>query len=351
MKSASSWQWNCPVSVDAQAACVTLAHSEGGRLMRRLLSEVIHPCLENHQRFADAATLAPSQHTLAFSTDSYVVTPLFFPGGNIGSLAVYGTTNDLAVSGALPRWLSLSLIIEEGLPIAVLECVLKGMARAARECNVQIITGDTKVVPHGEADGLFINTSGIGEMINPILPGPELLKEGDILIITGPVGRHGIAILAAREQLDLTPAPVSDCASLLPACLRLKEELGSVIRAMRDATRGGVTAVLHEWAIASGKSLMINEKQVPVDAMTKCTCELLGMEPLHLACEGTMVVAVDKNYAQQALSALRTVSVSQHATIIGQVQPKSMAPVIIRRILGREQSLDEPSGSPLPRIC
>lgn len=347
----SAWQLNCPVSVSAQSDCVTLAHGEGGRIMRRLLDQVIHPSLGISPRFADAALVQPAGNRLAFSTDSYVVTPLFFPGGDIGKLAVYGTCNDLAVSGAIPRWLSLALILEEGLPLPVLEKVLQSIAKAAVECQIQIVTGDTKVVPHGEADGLFLNTTGIGEMADPILPGPETLQVDDALIVSGPIGRHGIAILAAREQLDFHPAPASDGASLFPAIQALRSAIGSEVRAIRDATRGGVTTVLHEWAIASGKSLFIDENRIPVDAVTRSACELLGLDPLHLACEGTMLLAVTSNHAEQALTILRTLDVSRQAAIIGAVRPRAITPVIIRRALGREQSLDEPTGAPLPRIC
>ncbi|HQR05206.1 MAG TPA: hydrogenase expression/formation protein HypE [Gemmatales bacterium] len=345
------WQFNCPVSVSAQSDCVTLAHGEGGRLMRRLLDHVIHPSLRIKPRFADAAFLRPTGNRLAFSTDSYVVSPLFFPGGDIGTLGVYGTCNDLAVTGAIPRWLSLSLIIEEGLPLPVLEKVLQSVAQTTAECQIQIVTGDTKVVPHGEIDGLFLNTTGIGELIDPIPPGPEGLQVNDVLIVSGPIGRHGIAILAAREQLDFQPAPASDCAPLFPAIQALRSAIGSEVRALRDATRGGVTAVLHEWAIASGKTLFLDESRIPVDSVTRSACELLGLEPLHLACEGTMLLAVASTHAEQAVSILRTIDVSRQAAIIGTVQPRTIAPVIIRRVLGREQSLDEPTGAPLPRIC
>lgn len=346
-----AWQLNCPVSISAQSDCVTLAHGEGGRLMRRLLDQVIHPGLGISPRFADAAQLQVDGNRLAFSTDSYVVSPLFFPGGDIGTLAVYGTCNDLAVSGAVPRWLSLSLILEEGLPIPVLLKVLQSIALAAAECRIQIVTGDTKVVPHGDADGMFLNTTGIGELVDPVPAGPEALQPGDALIVSGPIGRHGIAILAAREQLDFIPAPATDGASLIPAIQALRAAIGPEVRAMRDATRGGVTAVLHEWAIASGKTLYLDEKRIPVDAATQSACELLGLEPMHLACEGTMVLAVASAFAEQAVALLRNVSVSKDAAIIGTVQHRAVTPVIIRRMLGREQSLDEPTGTPLPRIC
>lgn len=346
-----SWQLNCPVNLTARTDSVTLAHGEGGRQMRLLLEEVIHPSLGTKSCITDAASLQTSRNRLAFSTDSYVVSPLFFPGGDIGTLAVYGTVNDLAVSGAIPRWLSLSLIIEEGLPIAVLQKVLQSVAQAASSCRVEIVTGDTKVVTHGEADGIFLNTAGVGELIDPIQPGPQALQDGDVLIVTGPVGRHGTAILAAREQLGFSPAPMSDCASLLPAVQALHQQVGAAIRSMRDATRGGVTAVLHEWASASGKTLYIDEKLFPTDARVQSVCELLGLESLHLACEGTMLVSVDKAHAEPALKALRSMPGSQHAAIIGSVQSRAITPVVIRRLLGREQSLDEPSGAPLPRIC
>jgi len=346
-----AWQLNCPVSVSAQSDCVTLAHGEGGRLMRQLLDRVIHPSLGITPRFADAACVELTSSKLAFSTDSYVVSPLFFPGGDIGTLSVYGTCNDLAVSGAVPRWLSLSLILEEGLPLPVLEKVLQSVGKAALECQIQIVTGDTKVVRHGEADGIFLNTTGIGELIDPVPPGPEALQMDDVLIVSGPIGRHGIAILAAREQLDFHPAPASDGATLFPAVQALRDAIGSEVRALRDATRGGVAATLHEWAIASGKTIFVEEKRIPVDAITRSACELLGLEPLHLACEGTMVLAVASSHAEKAVSILRSVQVSREAAIIGAVRSRAITPVIIRRTLGREQSLDESTGAPLPRIC
>lgn len=349
--STGSWQLNCPVNVTSSSPTITLGHGEGGRLMRRLLDQVVHPILGTSRLGSDAALLEVNHHRLAMSTDCFVVSPLFFPGGDIGSLAVHGTVNDLAVAGAIPRWLSLSLIIEEGLPVDVLKQVLQSIARTASACGVAIVTGDTKVVPHGDADGLFINTTGIGELLEPIVPGPSALVAGDVLILSGPVGLHGIAILSAREKLQLSPAPVSDEASLWPAVQAVHHVAGNSLRAMRDATRGGLTAVLHEWALASNLTMAIDEKLLPVHPLTRSACELLGLEPLHLACEGTMLLAVAPQVAELVLTALRSTEVGQHAAIIGNVQQRSIAPVKIRRLLGREQSLDEPSGSPLPRIC
>ncbi len=347
----SSWQLHCPVNISSSSPAITLAHGEGGRQMRRLLEQTIHPILGTSQLDNDATPFEVRSRHLAMTTDSFVVSPLFFPGGDIGRLAVLGTVNDLAVCGAVPRWLSLSLILEEGLPIVVLEEVLKSIARTASESSVSIIAGDTKVVPHGVADGLFINTTGVGERFEPAVPGPSSLVPGDVLIVTGPVGRHGIAILAAREKLALTPAPLSDLASLWPAVQAAHQQLGSSIRAMRDATRGGLAAVLHEWAIASGHTLTIEEKLLPSHSLTQNVCELLGLEPLHLACEGTMLLAVSPQVAEIALTALHQTTVARQAAVIGTVHKRGIAPVTIRRLLGREQSLDEPSGLPLPRIC
>ncbi|HMO35658.1 MAG TPA: hydrogenase expression/formation protein HypE, partial [Gemmatales bacterium] len=330
---------------------ITLAHGEGGRQMRRLLETVIHPLLGSPRSIRDAAHFQLRSQQLALTTDSFVVSPLFFPGGDIGKLAVHGTVNDLAVSGAIPRYLSLSLILEEGLPLAILEQVIRSIARAAQECEVEIITGDTKVVPRGDADGIYINTTGLGEVLEPAVPGPTSLQPGDALLVTGPVGRHGIAILTAREQLDLQPLLESDVAPLWPAVQAAHQAAGQHLRAMRDATRGGVTAVLHEWAMESKLTLSIQEQLLPVHELTRSVCEVLGLEPLHLACEGTMLLSVSPEYAEATVSALRQTSVARQASIMGYVQTRSIAPVTIRRLLNREQSLEEPSGSPLPRIC
>lgn len=347
------WQLSCPVSVDASTERISLAHGEGGRLMRKLIEQVIQPHLNTIDTppFGDAFHLQVESNRLAFSTDSYVVSPLFFPGGDIGSLAVYGTVNDLAVSGAIPRWLSLSLIMEEGLPLAVLEHVLLSIAKASQTCRVMVVTGDTKVVPRGAADGLFLNTSGVGDLVDPVPPGPAALQEGDVLIVSGAIGRHGIAVLAAREQFDFHPPPESDCGSLLDAVASLRQAIGQSIRAMRDTTRGGVTAVLHEWAAACGMTLHLEEERLPLNSQVRSVCELLGLEALHVACEGTMMVAVASEAADRALAALRQVPQTKEAAIVGTVRRRMVAPVTIRRVMGPDQSLDEPSGAPLPRIC
>lgn len=344
--------FTCPTLTVGDVDRVMLAHGEGARLTRRfiterLLSRFRSPVLA---LLGDAAVLPALSGRIALAADSFVVSPLFFPGGDIGTLAVYGTVNDLAVVGARPLWISLSLIIEEGLPFPVLDQVLNSIAAAATQANVEVVTGDTKVVPRGAVDGLFINTNGIGELIEPAPRGPSSLEPGDQLIITGPIGRHGMAVLAARESFAVDPGPVSDCDSLLPAVDALRRA-NIPIKAMRDATRGGVAAVLHEWSDACGCTLAVNETLIPVTLEVRGLCELLGLDPLYVANEGTMLVAVPLDFVEPALQALRTTELAARATCIGSVQARGLAPVTIRRALGREQPLDEPSGALLPRIC
>lgn len=341
----------CPLpAVDSEV--ITLAHGEGGRLLRRLLTERILPTLGlgDSANFADAATIELGEKRLAFTTDSYVVSPLFFPGGDIGTLAVFGTVNDLSVSGARPLWISLSLMIEEGFPAAKLDRVLQSVARSARQAGVTVVTGDTKVVPRGAVDQLFINTAGIGELEFPLIPGPTTLQPGDELLVSGPIANHGMAVMAAREQFDFEPLPTSDCAPLTPVIDALRNSR-IPFKALRDATRGGVAAVLHEWAASAQCTLAIEEPRVPVTSEVRGICELLGLDPLHVANEGVMLVAVPPGYGEAAVKAMRTVDISARATVIGRAQPKELSPVLIQRGLGRFQPLDEPLGAPLPRIC
>ncbi|MBL9124403.1 MAG: hydrogenase expression/formation protein HypE [Planctomycetaceae bacterium] len=341
----------CPLPVHGLGETILLAHGEGGRLLRRLLAERVLPALGLDGAAApDAAHLPLSSTRLAFTTDSFVVSPLFFPGGDIGRLAVFGTGNDLLVSGARPRWISLALIIEEGLELALLERVLASVAASAEVLGVRVVTGDIKVVPRGAADRLFINTAGIGEVLEDPPPGPAALEIGDEILVSGPIAQHGVAVMAAREELGLSPAPRSECASLGAAVDALRAA-GIPVRAMRDATRGGVAAVLHEWAAACGHALSIVERRVPLADEIRGACELLGLDPLHVANEGTMVVAVESGAGDAALKALRSVAVSSGAASIGHVVPRQVSPVLVARGLGRPCPLDEPLGAPLPRIC
>lgn len=347
------WSRNCPIPISADAQRISLAHGEGARLSRHLISEIILPrfAATTNRGFADAATVTTIGCRLAICTDSHTVSPMFFPGGDLGSLSVYGTVNDLAVAGAHPRWLTMALIIEEGLPIAVLERILDSAAHAARECRVTIVAGDTKVVPHGAADGLFINTSGIGELMDPVPPGPQSIQVGDKVLVSGPIGRHGIAVMSARESFAFDQAPLSDSGSVIHAVASIRNSVGEHVRAMRDATRGGVSAVLHEWAMECGHTFALTESSIPVTDEVRGACELLGLDPLYVANEGTIVVAVDPRFADIAATALRRVPGCEQATIIGEVHTRGICHVTIRRTIGASQPLDEPSGAPLPRIC
>jgi hydrogenase expression/formation protein HypE len=343
---------SCPTTNVHASDRITLAHGEGGRLMRRLIRSRLIAALGNEylDALGDAAVLPAAGGQLVVTTDSFVVSPLFFPGGDIGSLSIYGTVNDLAVAGANPKWVSLALIIEEGLPLNEFDLVISSIAVAARRSDVKVVTGDTKVVPRGAADRLFINTTGVGVLLGPALPGPNGLELDDVLLISGPIGRHGMAVMAAREELAFDPPPTSDSAPLAEAVRALREAHVSV-RAMRDATRGGVAAVLHEWAEVSGRTLAIDESRIPVTPEVRGACELLGLDPVHVACEGTMVIAVPSDAVAAALAALRRVPVSAAAAEIGRVRRRSSFPVVVARTIDQEIPLDEPLGAPLPRIC
>jgi hydrogenase expression/formation protein HypE len=345
-------EFACPSPRPDASAAVTLAHGEGGRLTRQLVKRrVLSKLTSRHlSPLGDAAILPPLNGDPVLTTDGFVVSPLFFPGGDIGRLAVFGSANDLAVSGARPRWISLALIIEEGLAWDTLDRVLESVRQAADEVGVEVVTGDTKVVPRGAADQLFVTTTGLGEKLTPPLVGPSHLSVGDVLLVTGPIGRHGMAVLAAREPLGIEPSPRSDCASLWPAVESLWARRVTP-RALRDATRGGVAAVLHEWAEACGHALIVDESAIPITPEVRGLSELLGIDPLHVANEGTMVVAVAEDQVELALQALRAVDVSQHTVVIGRVERRVVSPVMVRRALGRPQPLDEPLGAPLPRIC
>ncbi len=345
-------QFSCPVTAYAAEDRVLLAHGEGGSLMRRLLAEHILPRLGliSAEPLDDAVVLPMLRGRPVLTTDAFVVSPLFFPGGDIGTLAIHGTVNDLVVRGAQPLWLTLSMIVEEGLPLAVFDRVMDSIAAAARQCGVAVVAGDTKVVPRGAADGLFLSTAGLGQLVEPAPTGAATIEAGDRLIVSGPIGRHGIAIMAAREQMNFEPMPTSDCGPLGPAVAALRAA-GVRPRALRDATRGGVAAVLHEWARDCGQTLVVDEVCVPVSAEVRGVCELLGLDPLCVANEGTMLIAVSLADVDAALTALRGVSVSALATTIGEARERGVLPVVVRRGRGREQPLIEPSGAPLPRIC
>lgn len=319
--------------------------------MRQLIRDMIAPLLGLPDELGDAANLGALDGEVVITTDSYVVSPLFFPGGDIGSLAVFGTVNDLAMVGAQPLRLTLSLIIEEGLPMSVLRDVLMRVRDAAKRCGVSVVAGDTKVVPSGAADGIFLNTCGVGVLLPDAPVGPRSIQPGDALIVSGPIGQHGIAVLSARDQLGFSPEPRSDCGPLHEVAQTLQSKLGPNLRALRDATRGGVAAVLHEWAESSGTTMSIKESSLPVSAEVRGVCELLGLDPLHVANEGTFVAAVAPQWVDLAVAALQELEPTRQAKWIGSAIKLETSSVVIEGLLGSRRAVDEPVGAPLPRIC
>ncbi len=343
---------NCPAPVSISDA-ITLAHGEGGRAMRRLIRDHIAAKFagETIQLHSDAASLGKINGEIAITTDSYVVSPLFFPGGDIGSLAVHGTVNDLAMAGAKPLYLTLSLILEEGLPLETLDRVIASIASAASACDVRVVAGDTKVVPRGAADGLFINTTGIGVHWSDHRMRGSSIRPGDALLVSGPIARHGLAVLAARESIAFDPPPSTDSAPLHKVAEELVATLGEDLRTMRDATRGGVAAVLHEWAEESGQAMWIEEVRLPLLPESHGVCELLGLDPLFVANEGTFVAAIAPHRIQHALDILqRHLSIGSPASI-GNARVGKLSPVLVARGLSADQPLDDPIAAMLPRIC
>ena len=333
----------------APEARIQLAHGGGGTLMQQLIDQELRrlydpPDLVLH----DAARLELPCGPLAFSTDSYVVQPLEFPGGDIGSLAVIGTANDLAMAGARPLHLSVGLILEEGLPLALLRRIIASMALAARRCGLAIRTGDTKVVERGKADGIYINTSGLGPIESPRPIEPEAIRPGDRILVSGDLGRHGVAILAARHRLTLEPPMASDCAPLWPLVEQLLAA-GAVPHCLRDLTRGGLASALEELAQASGLELALEETAIPVLEPVARTCELLGFDPLHLANEGRFVAFV----AQDDLAVALAVLAPGGGAVIGSVRAHGgvRGRVFLRTAYGSERLLLPASGELLPRIC
>src|SRR5579884_127630 len=339
------------------ARTVTLAHGGGGKAMRDLIADVFGSAFDNpvlapldDQARFDLSPLAAAGARLAFTTDSYVVDPLFFPGGDIGRLAVCGTVNDLAVGGAAPLYLSCAVIVEEGLPVEVLREVAKSMAAAAREAGVAIVTGDTKVVPKRACDKLFITTSGVGAIRPGLDLGAHRVQPGDVVLVNGWLGDHGAAILAARGDLALETPIASDCAPLhrlVPALL----EAAPGTRCIRDATRGGVATVLNEFAQASGLAIEIDEERTPLRDAVRGFCEILGLDPLYLANEGKIVAVVPGGEAEAALAALRGDPLGRDAAIIGCAAAGEPGRVTMRTRFGGSRIVDMLVGEQLPRIC
>jgi hydrogenase expression/formation protein HypE len=342
----------CPLPV-ASSECVTLAHGGGGRLAWELLEQVFLPALGNpvdHERH-DGAVLDPDGARLAFSTDAHVVSPLFFPGGSIGHLAVCGTVNDLAMCGAEPRWLSAAFVLEEGLPMETLRRVLADMREAADEAGVRVVTGDTKVVERGKGDGLYVATSGIGLVRAPSPVRPREVRPGDAILLSGDLGRHGAAVLAIREGLEFEPAPLSDCQSLHGAVLALLGA-GVEVHCLRDCTRGGLAAALTEIARDGGLRLRVHETSIPVSPGVAAACELLGLDAMQLACEGRFIAFVPEAEVDRALEVLRLEPAAAGVVKIGSVRAaEEVGSVELETTLGVLRAVDLPAGEQLPRIC
>jgi hydrogenase expression/formation protein HypE len=342
---------NCPLP-KRKFDSVMLAHGGGGTLMDQLIQDVFRTAFDNEflNQQNDSSVLNIPHQKLAFTTDSFVVKPLFFPGGNIGSLAVNGTVNDLAMSGAKPLYLSTGFIIEEGLPMDQLHRVVTSMAAAAKQAGVSIVTGDTKVVDKGKGDGVFINTSGIGVIEHNQIISSQSVMPGDAIIISGDVGRHGIAVLTAREGLEFETTLQSDCAPLNHIVQTLLDE-NIEIHCMRDLTRGGLTSALNEIAIASNHTLQVEETKIPVIEEVQGACEMLGFDPLSVANEGRFVLFVPQSMEEKTLEILHTFDDAENAAIIGCVSTESKPLVTIKSQIGAIRILDRLSGEQLPRIC
>ncbi len=351
MPEVKEFQLQCPAPLN-DTGNIQLAHGGGGRRMHELLEGLLLPnfgnevLLERH----DGATLQISGTRLAFTTDSYVVKPIFFPGGDIGTLAINGTVNDLAMCGARPLYLSSALILEEGLPIETLRRVIESMRTSAAAANVQIVTGDTKVVDKGKGDGIFVNTAGIGVIEHRVSISPRLVRPGDAIILSGDIGRHGIAIMATREGLAFESEIESDCAALWEPVKALLDG-GIEIHCLRDLTRGGLSSGLIEIAEASGTRGSIDELAIPVREEVSGACEILGLDPLYLANEGRFAAFVPQSHAERAVEILRKIPVSSGAVCIGRVQDGPSGLVTMKTQLGTDRIIDMLSGEQLPRIC
>jgi hydrogenase expression/formation protein HypE len=347
---------------------ITMAHGAGGKSSQSLIEGMLLPALASNgdgggddddghgldrgeAALADAATLALGETTLAVSTDSFVVSPLRFPGGSIGELAVNGTVNDLAVCGARALALTLSLVLEEGLDAEVLRAEMRAVAAAARAAGVRVVAGDTKVVERGAADGMYVCTTGIGVVDERARVSPAALEPGDRVLVSGPLGAHGMAIMLARESFELDAPIVSDTAPLWPAVDALLDAAGEDVHCMRDATRGGAASALNELARSSGVGALIDEQAVPVERAVAAAAELLGIDPMYVANEGRLVAFVAPASAERALEALRAVPGCELAADVGEVQAEPAGMVLVQTAFGGRRVMDMLAGDPLPRIC
>lgn len=334
-----------------RSATIQLAHGNGGRYMHELIRTLFVPRLHNPilAQLSDAACL-PYSTKLAFTSDSFVVKPLEFNGGTIGSLSVCGSANDLLMQGALPEYLSLSLIIEEGFSLSLLKKIIDSVAGAARDAGVVIATGDCKVVEKGACDGIFINTSGVGKIISPRPYAASRIRPGDCIIVTGSIAEHGFSILSARAGLRLGFSLASDCAALTGLLLPLiRTEIG--IKCMRDPTRGGIATTLNELADASGVGIVIDEKKIPISPSVRAAAELLGIDPLYVASEGCALIFADASSGERLVRKLRAHPLGRKAVVIGTACSAHKGNVVMQTVVGTPRVIEMLSGEPLPRIC
>jgi len=347
-----AWGGSCPVPL-ADYPTVQLAHGGGGKLSQILIESLVVPAFDNGQlsRLHDGALLESPAGRLAFSTDSYVIRPIFFPGGDIGSLAVHGTVNDLAMCGARPLALSCGLIVEEGFPMADLARVVASMRDAALRVGVPIVTGDTKVVDRGKGDGLYVNTTGIGRVPDGVDVDPARARPGDVVLLSGSIADHGMAILSVREGLEFESPIESDSAPLVAMVAALVDRLGGAVHVLRDPTRGGVASATNEIAKSAGAGIRLDEAKLVVREPVRAACELLGLDPLYVANEGKLLAIVAREAAEEALETLRADPLGAEAAIVGEVIESDPGRVTLRGTIGGSRIVDMLSGEQLPRIC
>ena len=345
-------KWSCPLPL-AGYPTIVMGHGGGGKLGNELVEHLFLPAFRNPalENLGDAAVFELGAGKLAMSTDSFVVQPLFFPGGSIGELAVNGTANDLAVSGAEPRFLSASFILEEGFPLAQLAAVVESMASAAATAGVEVVTGDTKVVERGHGDGCYINTAGVGVLRPGISVGPHRAQAGDVVLVSGTIGDHGMAIMSVREGLEFESQIRSDCAALNGLIAEVLDAAGADVHAMRDPTRGGLASTLNEIATASNVGIDIDETSLPVRADVQSACELLGLDPVYVANEGKAVFFVAPQAADRVLDALRAHPLGRDAARIGQVTMQHPRMLVARTAMRANRVIATQIGEQLPRIC
>jgi hydrogenase expression/formation protein HypE len=351
MTNNSDFALSCPIPI-SDYPYIVMAHGGGGKLMRNLIEDMIVPTFNNPllDQLGDGAVTKLKTQKLAFTTDSYVVHPLFFPGGDIGTLAVNGTVNDLAMCGARPVYLSAGFILEEGLPMETLWRVILSMQDAAAKADVQFITGDTKVVDRGKGDGIYINTTGIGAIEHDLAISPQNLRPGDAVILSGDIGRHGIAVMAVREGLSFESDITSDCAPLAGLVMMLLDK-GVNIHCMRDLTRGGLGCALVEIAEAAKQDIRIEERAIPVSDNVRGACEILGLDPLYVANEGRFVCMIPSSETDQALKLMHSHPLGEGASLIGEAKGSTSGTVSMISQIGTTRIIDMPSGEQLPRIC